>query len=141
MTEHKCKRCGRILKSAESIKRGYGKTCYKIIELSEPEQPQINNEILEELLNRVRKLELDNNFLKHQVRHKTIIGKSKDSELEWDIPKEVKEVKNEFKIQFNMVVSELKIIFTEDFDYHDVLKPVNQIDEPVSPPTIIEVLA
>ena len=30
MTEKtKCKRCGRVLKSKESIAKGYGTTCYK----------------------------------------------------------------------------------------------------------------
>ncbi|MFX1590131.1 MAG: DUF6011 domain-containing protein [Promethearchaeota archaeon] len=30
-----CKRCGRVLKAARSIKLGYGPTCYKIIKFQE----------------------------------------------------------------------------------------------------------
>ncbi len=136
MSEIKCKRCNRILKNPESIKRGYGLKCHRIIQLQKSkEQPeQLNNTILEELLNRVRKLELDNNFLKHQIKHKVFVNGSRDSELNLDIPKEIKEVKNEYKIVFNVVVKELKVIFTEDFNYHDVLKPINPIEELVSPP-------
>ena len=132
---NKCKRCGRVLKSEKSIERGYGLRCYRIMQLNQ----QItgpNNEILEELLNRVRKLELDNNFMKHQLKHKTFANSSKDAELNWDIPKEVKEVRDQSKIEFNVVIKELNIIFTEDFEYHKVLKPINVREEPEAPPVI-----
>lgn len=138
----RCKRCNHVLRSTESIKRGYGRTCYRIFKLQEankPEQP--NNSILEELLNRVKKLELDNNFMKHQLKHKTFSSKSKDSELDWDIPKEVKEVKKVYEVKFNVIIKELKIIFTDDFNYHDILKPINPIEEIVNPPVLIPVLA
>ena len=165
MSEHKCLRCGRILSNPKSIKLGYGKKCYRIIQLNTTEKPEIpNNTIMEELLNRVRKLELDNNFMKHQLKHKTFVNISKDSELDWDIPKEVKEIRDESKIQFNFVVKELNVIFEsnepalkKDFRYNDeelgikpliveeslkrvTLKPIDPIDHPVSPP-IIEVIA
>lgn len=35
----RCKRCNHILHNLESIKRGYGKTCYRIIQLQET-QPE-----------------------------------------------------------------------------------------------------
>ncbi len=133
---NKCKRCGRILKSEKSIERGYGLRCYRIMQLNQ----QItgpNNAVLEELLNRVRKLELDNNFMKHQLKHKTFIGTtSKESELNRDIPEEVKEVRNEYKIEFNIVVKELRVIFHEGFDYHEVLKPISVRTGPEEPPII-----
>ncbi len=136
-----CKRCGRILKSQESIKRGMGKVCYRITQFQKEEQPeQLNNSILEELLDRVRKLELDNNFMKHQLKHKTIISKSKDSEIDWDIKPEIKKAINESEIKFNFVVKELKVIFTKDFNYRDVLKSVNPIEIPIAPPMMVGVL-
>jgi len=138
MCEIRCKRCGHVLTSPESIERGMGEICYRIVQLQEinkPEQP--NSSVLEELLKRVRKLELDNNFMKHQIKHKTFSNKSKDSELDWDVPKEIKEAKNETKIQFNVVINELKIIFTKDFNYHDVLNPVDLIGEIIVPPEIL----
>jgi len=129
-----CKRCGRVLKSEKSIERGYGLKCYRIMQLNQ----QIagpNNPNMENLLNRVRKLELDNKFMKHQLKHKTFIGTtSKDSELNWDIPKEVMEVRNQYKIEFNVIIKELKVIFTEDFNYHDVLKPINGREQPEESP-------
>jgi len=150
----------------ESIRNRYGAKCYKIIQLNkQPEQ--INNEIIEELLNRVRKLELDNNFMKHQLKHKTIV-KHPDEDLDWDIKPEIKQQINECKIEFNVIVKELKVIFNgnkpllekdtrfsdeelgikplevqpnvKKIDYHDVLKPINPIEEPVSPPMLIEVM-
>lgn len=136
----KCKRCGRILRNKESIERGYGSKCYRIIQLNQ-DQPtnSPNNDIINELLNRVRKLELDRTYILCQLKHKTFVSTSKDSELNWDLPKEVKEVRNQYKIEFNLVIKDLKVIFTEDFNYHDVLKPINPIEETVAPPVMVEV--
>lgn len=39
----RCKRCNRILTSKESIKRGYGLTCYRIVQLQE-KQPAFDME-------------------------------------------------------------------------------------------------
>lgn len=164
----KCKLCGHKLSNPESIKRGYGKTCYRIIQLNKSKVEEeslieeLQNEILilkeqinsigkyirigeltnnntSELLNRIKRLELDNNFMKHQLRNKVFINRnngSKDSSIDWDIPEEIKEIKDRNKIQFNVVVKELKIMFHEDFDYHEILIPVNPIEEPV----MVEVL-
>jgi len=37
---NKCKRCGRELRSEKSIKRSYGKTCYRIVQLQEANKPE-----------------------------------------------------------------------------------------------------
>lgn len=120
----RCKRCKRELTSIESIKRGYGKFCYRIVQLEQLEQE--DKRILDDLLVRVRKLELDNNFMKCQLKHKVFVGKSEDSRLNWDVPEEVKEIKNEYKIEFNVVIKELKVvlnngesIFEKDFRFDD----------------------
>ncbi|KKL46782.1 hypothetical protein LCGC14_2342130 [marine sediment metagenome] len=140
MEEYRCKKCNRILRNEESIKRGYGAKCYRIITLQnqETKPEQSNNTIIEELLNRVRKLELDNNFMKHQLKHKTFVNISKDSELKWDIPEEVKEVRNQYKFEFNVVVKELKILFHENFDYHEILQPIGIRKQPEASPQLIE---
>lgn len=140
MYEIRCERCGRKLSNIESVERGYGKKCYKIVQLNSPKTKpeQLNSAIIEGLLNRVRKLELDNNFMKHQLKYKTFVNTSKDSELNWDIPEEVKDIRNKYKIEFNVVVNDLKIIFTEDFDYHDILQPINIRETPEVSPLIIE---
>ena len=133
----RCKRCNRVLTSEESIKVGYGRKCYRIISLQE-ETKIIPG--LEELLNRVRKLELDNTYMKYQLKHKTFVSTSKDAMLDWDIPKEVKEVMDTMKIEFTVIVKELKVVFHEGFDYHEILKPINPIEQPETPPQVIELL-
>ena len=138
MTEHKCLRCNRVLKSPKSIELGYGGKCYRIIQLGK-RQENPNEPVIEELLNRIRKLELDNNFIKHQLKHKTIVSKHPDEDLDWDIKPEIKQIKNEYKIEFKVIVKELKVIFTEDFNIHDVLEPINA-RETIEIPPMIEVL-
>ena len=140
----RCKRCERILKSAESIARGYGKVCYRIISLQEKNKITPAQD-LENILERIRKLEninrkqsLDINFMKHQLKHKTFVGKSKDADLDWDLKPEVKKVKEETKIHFTVLIKELKIIFhVDNFDYHNILKPINVRETPEDPPIII----
>ena len=138
MENIKCKRCNRILTNEVSIKLGYGLTCYHKMQLQEAKITGPNNDVIAQLFDRVRKLELDNTFMKYQLKHKVFVGKSQDSELNWDIPKEIKEIKNKYEITFNVVVKELKVIFTNDFDYHNVLKPINPIEQPENPPQVIE---
>jgi len=134
----KCKRCGRKISNKESIERGYGAKCYRIIQLGK-RQENPNESNIEELLNRIRKLELDNNFIKRQLKHRSI-SRHPDEDLDWDIKPEIKQIKNEYKIEFNVIVKELKVIFTEDFDYHNVLSPIVPIEELVSPLMAIEIL-
>ena len=131
----KCKRCGRVLRSEESIKRGFGKNCYRIIQLNQKSEETETPDITE-LLNRIRKLELDNNFIKHQLKHKTFTTtKHPDGALDWNsIKPEIREKRDYFKIEFNVIIKELKVIFNEDFDYHDFLKPVNGREQPEEPP-------
>ena len=123
----KCEICGKWLKNT----RGYN-IHYRMMHVQKTSK--IN---LEEILNRIRKLELDNNFMKHQLKHKSFVIKSKDSDLDWDIPKEVKELIDVYEVKFNDIVKELKSMFTGNFDYHNILSPVNPIEEIVSPPVII----
>ncbi len=132
----RCKRCNRVLKSKESIKLGYGKKCYRIITLQEE-----NNKIipggLEKLFERVRKLELDNNFMKHQLRHKTYaIGQNVEA-IERIKQNHHRPERNEMKVQFNVIVKELKVIFHEGFNYKEFLKPIDVREAPENPPNII----
>lgn len=155
-----------------SHKYGYGRKCYRIVKLQEvqiiPETKEIiDNSILEELLNRVRLLELDNSFMKHQLRHKITTIKNLDAKLNWNIKPEVIQKRDEYKIEFNIVIKELKLILNdgkpilkkdfrfsdeelgikdienrvqvENINYYDVLKPINPIEEPVNPPIMVEV--
>ena len=101
----KCEICGKWLKNVRGYNIHYrmmhGQETTKTVEL-------------EEILNRIRKLELDNNFMKYQLKHKVFTSKSKDSMLDWDIPEEIKEVKCTYKIEFNVVIKELKIVLSNE---------------------------
>jgi hypothetical protein len=46
MQEIRCKRCIRVLISKESIKLGYGRNCYRIIQLTQ-ESNRPNNDIID----------------------------------------------------------------------------------------------
>jgi len=108
----KCKRCGRILYSKKSIERGYGLWCYRIIKgISE-----LKGVVIADIVERVRKLELDNKFMKYQLKHKPFsVTSHPDASLDWDrIKPEVKEVIDEFKGVFGKVVRELRTLFEEN---------------------------
>ncbi|GAG82325.1 unnamed protein product [marine sediment metagenome] len=145
---NKCKRCGRELRSEESIKRGFGKRCYRIVQLNQKSQETITSDITE-LLNRIRKLELDNNFIKTQLKHKRFTTtKHSDEDLDWNIKPEVKEKIDTYKIEFNVIVKELRVYFNsnqsilkKDFRYSDEelgIKPMNVREEPEELPPIVE---
>ena len=116
----KCKRCGRILTSKESIERGYGLHCYTLM-----------------LAERVRKNELDISFIKHQLKHKTYVVNQNVEGIE-RIPQNTHRPEQEpFKIEFNVVIKELRIVFQDkNFDYHKILKPIDVREEPEKPPVI-----
>ena len=48
--------------------------------------------------------------------------------------------RNEMKVQFNVIVKELKVVFHEGFDYHEILHPIDVREEPEAPPQVIELL-
>jgi len=102
----------------------------------------VNMSILDELLTRVRKLELDNTFMKHQLKHKTVsTGRSADADLEWrKASGQRPEQTTVIKVEMTVVIKELRVIFTEDFDYHDVLTPINGREEVEVPPIDLQTI-
>ena len=103
----KCKRCGRELRSKESIERGYGATCYQAFLLNqEASKP---HEEYQELKNKWNQLSLKYSSLERKL-NKSMAGGIKhnpDADLEWR-KKEVQE-KKETVMYVNMkfVISEL----------------------------------
>ncbi|HEC37613.1 hypothetical protein LCGC14_0471710 [marine sediment metagenome] len=136
----KCKRCNRVLKAEGSIKLSYGKNCYRIMQLQKTQITSPNNMNLEELFNRIRKLELDNNFMKHQLKHRTNVSISNVETIERIKQDHHRPERNEVKVQFNVVVKELKVIFHERFDFHEFLKPIDGRTGPENPPVIIDLI-
>ena len=124
----KCLRCGRILIDPKSIELGYGKICHLKVQITSPsndamikildrirkletnEPGQLNSAIIEDLLNRIRKIELDNNFMKYQLKHKAIAVNKNIEAIERIREDEYGPERDVFKVQFNIVIKELKII-------------------------------
>ncbi|MFW9828983.1 MAG: DUF6011 domain-containing protein [Candidatus Thorarchaeota archaeon] len=114
-----CKRCGRVLKSAKSIKLGYGPTCYRIVKFHDkPINIQEEIKFLKIEINMLKKIlrELKPN---KDISYQTfpIINKRKEERnLERDIN----------KVQMNEVIQELKSCFQNcNGDIKSLLKPIN----------------
>lgn len=116
----RCKRCNRILTAKESIERGYGLRCYTLM-----------------LAERIRKNELDISFIKSQLKHRIIVNAQNIEAIERIREDLHRPERDTFKVEFNIVVKELKIVFQDkNFDYHNILKPINVREEPEKPPVI-----
>ena len=149
MEDVKCKRCGRILRNKESIKRGYGKTCYNIMQLNQ-EQNKPNEELIE-LKNKWNQLSLKFSILEKKFNQLIEDGlvsqnvesikriKPNNSKNMRDLPYLLKNLgKYQNNKTFTFLVKELKTIFHENFDYHEILNPINIREKPEEPPLIIE---
>ena len=130
------KHLGKTKRNNESIE-------YRIINSQNAQITRPNTDITEDLLDRVRKLELDNNFMKHQLKHKTIVIGQNVESIERIKQDHHRPERNIMKVQFNIIVKELKVIFPEDpndFHYTDILKPIDVREQPESPPEVFELL-
>jgi len=69
----RCKRCNRILKNPKSIKRQYGDTCYRIIQLQKAEQPEkfdmneIKNFITSEIQNALKEFNFNRSIINNNT--------------------------------------------------------------------------
>ncbi|MFX1567830.1 MAG: DUF6011 domain-containing protein [Promethearchaeota archaeon] len=140
MSECRCKRCGRVLTNKKSIKRGYGSICYQIVQLNEP-KPK-TNEIPTEMINEIDFLKMEINFLKRQLKELRLSGVQINTDAIERIRKEPETPeKIENKVNFIVVINELKLIFKgEQFDYHDVLQPIESRTYIEESPIVKEIL-
>lgn len=115
----RCKRCNRILTAKESIERGYGLHCYTLM-----------------LAERIKKNELDISFIKTQLKHRTMINTQNIESIERIKQDLHRPERDPFKVEFNIVVKELKIVFQDGFNYKDYLKPIEVRETPEEPPVI-----
>lgn len=139
----KCQRCNRELTTPESIKRGYGETCYRIVSnfktnrklglkwrklvntikyrkkkevVQTPVKETLDAVVIKDILDRLRRVELDNSHLKARENHRTLVvlGGSKPVEepIERIKREEAKKITDpalrEIRMVFKEVVSELK---------------------------------
>ena len=128
-----CKRCGRVLKSEQSIKLGYGATCYRIFKLQEANKPEVNPDMNQE----IAFLKMEIKTLKRMIRNIHVKGIAEPIERIKHDNQRPERTENEGNM--SSVVKEMKKIFTKDFNYHNILKSVNPIEIPMAPP-IIEIL-
>ena len=112
----KCKRCGRKLTSEESIKRGYGMTCYRIIQLQNQEtKPETNQELA---------------FLKCEIKMlKRMFKQIKTSGVIIDPIERIKQDNHRPERDANRgdmanVITEMKEIFNNIENIYDLLTPV-----------------
>ena len=125
----KCLRCGRVLESKKSILRGYGRECYILF------QSEKRNFNIDDNNKDIGFLKLEINFLKRQfkelktnglirVRSSNNIDPIERIRIHENYPQKIQE-----KVQFTVIIKELKIIFTKNedeiFDYHNILEPIS----------------
>lgn len=117
MEKPTCKRCGRTLKSPESIKRGYGLKCFKIIQLQE-------NSNDAKLTNEINFLKCEINMIKRQLKQSKNIIYNKNLEPIERIKKDLERPERDSnKVNFNVVIKELKVIFNNG-DLKKYLTPI-----------------
>ena len=133
----KCKRCGRPLTNSISIELGYGKKCYRIIQL---EQEAHTEEIKSDLINEISFLKMEINFLKRQFNE---LKSAKVVNYEDSIER-IKQIKKQpdtkERSNFTIIINEMKMIFRgEQFDYHEILQPIEPRTQIVNSPILEEI--
>ena len=131
MEETKCKSCGRILTNPESIKLGYGKTCYRIFQhqqsvITEPQeivelkqkwnQLSLKNSVLEK---KILKLETAmKSIMKHGIQINDQL--TNNTEAIERIKQESSIPKSEQQVNFMFVIKELKISIEKGIQLEEV---------------------
>jgi len=109
----RCKLCGRILTNPESIKRGYGKTCYNVVQFKQ-------DNTLEDDVNF---LKFEVKFLKRQLaelkRYGTSVQKANTEAIE-RIKQETRKEQSPNQVNMVVVIKELKVLLQQNKE--DILK-------------------
>jgi len=126
-----CKTCGKTYKTLTWFNKHVEKFQHKLDPV--------------ELLNdhsEIDFLKCEINFLKRQFRELKASG----SILNIDPIERIKQddhrpERNQFKVEFTVVIQELKVIFKgENFNYHEILKPVNPRTDIENSPILEEII-
>lgn len=104
----RCKRCKAILTNLESIKQGYGKTCYRITQLQKLEDNNQNNYNTE-----ISFLKCEINMLKRMVTQIRTTGVKNLKGIERIKRNDVRPEQDINKGSLSLVVKELKVFFKE----------------------------
>jgi len=120
----KCKRCAKELKNVESIKRGYGKVCYRIHKLQEIEQREQfdMNEIRTFITSEIQRFLKDFNF------NRT----TNNNDDQGILPNKITKMPafNSFESNKRLVIKELKEKLKEGIN--SVLQEVGSFDEQIN---------
>ncbi|MFX1374900.1 MAG: hypothetical protein ACFFA0_03730 [Promethearchaeota archaeon] len=117
-----CKRYGKKLTNSESMERGYGRTCHRIVQMQELKSqfntPKINQEIAF--------LKCEIKTLKKMLKNIHINSNNISIEPIERIRESHRPERNTNLNMVNMgcVVSELKELFSSVNDIHQILKPI-----------------
>jgi len=115
---YRCKRCGKRIKTKLSVSRMLGPTCYEIVQLERLEEKNIQKTqektvVPEDIQTELGFLRMEIKFLKHQLNELKNTGFSNAGRIE-TIERvkqdEHRPERNVMKIQFNVVIKELKIV-------------------------------
>jgi hypothetical protein len=104
----RCKRCKAILTNLESIKRGYGKTCYRITQLQKLDDNNQNDYNTE-----ISFLKCEINMLKRMVTQIRTMGVKNLKGIERIKRIDVRPEQDINKGSLSLVVKELKVFFKE----------------------------
>lgn len=121
----RCKRCNHILHNLESIKRGYGKTCYRIIQLQEiqPEKFDIK-EIKTLITSEIQRTLKEFNF-NRLITH----NNAEDIEI---VPIRITKIPkfNPIEVNKRLVIKELKEQLQKGIN--NVLQEIGSFDEQIN---------
>lgn len=121
----RCKRCNHILHNPESIKRGYGKTCYRIIQLQEKQPEKFDMKEVKTLItSEIQRVLKEFNFNRPMIYNNT-----ENIEI---IPTKIKKMPkfNIIEVNKRLIIKELKEQLQKGIS--NVLQQVGSFDEQIN---------
>ncbi len=121
----RCKRCNHILHNPESIKRGYGKTCYRIIQLQEKQPEKFDTKEIKTLItSEIQRILKEFNFNRPIIHNNT-----EDIEI---VPIRITKIPkfNPIEVNKRLVIKELKEQLQKGIN--NVLQEVGSFDEQIN---------
>jgi len=125
-----CKRCGKELRSAESIKRGMGKICYRISQLQKAKQPEQPEKLDMEELKSFISLEIEKALKDFNFSRPINNDKTEDIGIVSIKPAKKMPKFNPLETNKHLVVKELKEQLVKGIE--NMLKPMGSFDNQIN---------
>ncbi|KKN30015.1 hypothetical protein LCGC14_0838320 [marine sediment metagenome] len=133
----KCQKCQKWFSTKKGLNI-HSSRMHKNQNVQNVQVVNVNNSQIIEILNSIRKLQLDNVYLKCRV--KNITGNNHTTEaIERIKMDEARPEQSGNEDNMTKIVKEMKKIFTEDFNYKNILSHVNGI-ETILIPIMVEAI-